>query len=344
MPKSISELYQILGVPVGSDADILKKRHRDLVRKWHPDRFTDAIQKEQAEKKLAQINAAYHRLKKVKSRNINKAHSPKSATKTSGNKRSRRDNAKYADSETKRNTYSNTKTKRRPARDSRMTFEQTWLDRKLTVINNRMQQAYLQRRKDSYGEDQEKEIEKQEAFWFQKRKAWYGKTRVGLYNSFLNYLIFGNLENLMNQKESTATSLGSYNLRDKYELEIRHNIIRDRLFYAVNRTPNIILKYIFGIAILSLFIINISEFFVMGRIVGSLYDFLSLQIFVLGLFALLVFPDNLYQRFLLWKYRNLESNEVDKVFKNKKLPSPWQAVLYAILIPKYSLLTLFVFF
>lgn len=337
MATSLRDLYHLLGVPPGSDAETLKKAHKALVRKWHPDRYLNPDQKADAEQKLARINAAYHRLKTVKYR--------AKATKNASERRGRTQKTNAAS-----NSYQSyhqrqeTSQKKAPKANRRVIFEQSWLDRKLTLLNNRMQQSYLRRRKETIAGVQEKELEKQDAFWFRKRRKWHAKTRVGLYDSFINYLIFGNLEVLFSSKESHHTTLGSFHVREKYEMEVRHNIIRDRIFYAVNRTWNIVLKYVFGIAILSLFVITISDFFAMGRITGSMLDFFRAQVYVLGLVALLIFPDNLYQRFLLWKFRGLASHEVDVVFSNRSLPKPWSRILYAILIPKYGLLTLLVFF
>ncbi len=57
--------YSILGLRIGASQDEIKQAYRDLVKIWHPDRFTDVEQKLQAEEKIKQINAAYEKLKSI---------------------------------------------------------------------------------------------------------------------------------------------------------------------------------------------------------------------------------------------------------------------------------------
>ncbi len=59
--------YKVLGVTqTASDADI-KKAYRDLVKKYHPDKYTDTDMAELANEKLKQINAAYADIQKIRS-------------------------------------------------------------------------------------------------------------------------------------------------------------------------------------------------------------------------------------------------------------------------------------
>ena len=53
--------YDILGISRDASRDEIKKAYRDLVKKHHPDKFTNAseIEKEQHENKLKEINEAY---------------------------------------------------------------------------------------------------------------------------------------------------------------------------------------------------------------------------------------------------------------------------------------------
>lgn len=59
--------YEILGIEPSASPEDIQKAWRELIRKYHPDKFSDpqfAAMKELAEEQTKQINAAYQRLKK----------------------------------------------------------------------------------------------------------------------------------------------------------------------------------------------------------------------------------------------------------------------------------------
>lgn len=51
--------YEVLGLNETAGMDEIKKAYRDLVRKYHPDNFTDKAQASFAEEKMKSINQAY---------------------------------------------------------------------------------------------------------------------------------------------------------------------------------------------------------------------------------------------------------------------------------------------
>lgn len=51
--------WKVLGVKPGASAEECKKAYRDLVKKYHPDRFQDPAAKEMANEKLKEVNQAY---------------------------------------------------------------------------------------------------------------------------------------------------------------------------------------------------------------------------------------------------------------------------------------------
>ncbi len=55
--------YQVLGVTPGTSQTKIKSAYRELVKIWHPDRFTTKEDKLIAEEKIKEINAAYQALK-----------------------------------------------------------------------------------------------------------------------------------------------------------------------------------------------------------------------------------------------------------------------------------------
>ncbi|MBD2680176.1 MULTISPECIES: tetratricopeptide repeat protein [Nostoc] len=59
----INHAYEILELEPGASPAQLKRAYRKLVKVWHPDRFFDRKQKQEAEEKIKKINAAYNKLK-----------------------------------------------------------------------------------------------------------------------------------------------------------------------------------------------------------------------------------------------------------------------------------------
>lgn len=51
--------YEILNIPVTATKDEIRAAYRDLARRWHPDRFMDGPERDWANQKMADINAAY---------------------------------------------------------------------------------------------------------------------------------------------------------------------------------------------------------------------------------------------------------------------------------------------
>ncbi|MEH1871967.1 J domain-containing protein [Nostoc sp.] len=55
--------YEILGLEPGASQAQVKRAYRQLVKIWHPDRFLEQKQKQEAEEKIKSINSAYNKLK-----------------------------------------------------------------------------------------------------------------------------------------------------------------------------------------------------------------------------------------------------------------------------------------
>ena len=54
------DAFQVLGIPVTSDREQIRTAYRALARRWHPDRFAEGPERDWANEKMAEINAAYH--------------------------------------------------------------------------------------------------------------------------------------------------------------------------------------------------------------------------------------------------------------------------------------------
>ena len=55
--------YKILGVSPTDSDDKIKQAYRELVRKYHPDKYTDSDLAELANEKMKEINAAYEQIR-----------------------------------------------------------------------------------------------------------------------------------------------------------------------------------------------------------------------------------------------------------------------------------------
>ncbi len=58
--------YQVLGVPSNATDDEVKRAYRNLSRKYHPDANVNNPNKEQAEERFKQIQAAYDQIMKMR--------------------------------------------------------------------------------------------------------------------------------------------------------------------------------------------------------------------------------------------------------------------------------------
>lgn len=60
MPPDLSEAFAVLGLPSNSSVEAVNRAYKDLVRVWHPDRFShDPSLQSRATERLKQINEAY---------------------------------------------------------------------------------------------------------------------------------------------------------------------------------------------------------------------------------------------------------------------------------------------
>ena len=59
--------YKVLGVSSGATDDEIKTAYRNLVKKYHPDRYVNSPLQQQAQEKLKEINIAYEQIEKMRS-------------------------------------------------------------------------------------------------------------------------------------------------------------------------------------------------------------------------------------------------------------------------------------
>lgn len=82
----INNPFEILGLKPGASQAQVKQAYRQLVKTWHPDRFGDEKQKQEAEAKIKQINAAYNLIKSERlATTVEQPAAPKKSTQVSTN-------------------------------------------------------------------------------------------------------------------------------------------------------------------------------------------------------------------------------------------------------------------
>jgi preprotein translocase subunit Sec63 len=65
-PITREQCLRVLGLPANATSQDIKTTYRDLVKVWHPDRFShDPAMTKKADEKLKEINAAYNALLKM---------------------------------------------------------------------------------------------------------------------------------------------------------------------------------------------------------------------------------------------------------------------------------------
>lgn len=90
--------YRVLGVKEKDDEKVIKKRYRELIRKYHPDENVDVINKEELKKKFEEIQEAYDNICDIRAGKISKYMFPGYEYEEEQNKgKKRKDNKNYTE-------------------------------------------------------------------------------------------------------------------------------------------------------------------------------------------------------------------------------------------------------
>jgi len=369
MKSSLRDAYRILGLSQGASMDEVKKARRKLARKWHPDIHQDKHDRILAENRIKQINAAFAHIKKVKQRSAKyqsktKDNSPNSGSqkskstrkKTSSYRRRYTQNSRQTESKSKtktkshssrKNTYRKSKTQKN-ARAEKQSQKKTGTNygstqKKHSDSNSlwtRLMQkweAYKRKRAKKRAHEQKKRLNRERAKWQERYDNYKSDHRVGFYKSPLNRLIFGYLERWFS-KNPKSSSVKNYSIDEKQVQDLQYSMMENDLFYSVNTGANVFLKYILGFIFCFQFISNIHLNYFRGTFYGSAPEFIGAQFLIGGLLMLLFLPDTLFQRYVLWKYRNVSISRTRKLFFNKHLPDGYEKMKNHLLIAKYAII------
>lgn len=69
-PPNVIAAYRRLGLDTGTGMDEVHRKRRDLVKRYHPDRFSDPDKRAKAERLTAQINAAHDTIRRHSARSL----------------------------------------------------------------------------------------------------------------------------------------------------------------------------------------------------------------------------------------------------------------------------------
>lgn len=319
MKVNLHRAYTNLGLKPGANVQEIKRAHREIVKNIHPDIIQDPKEKEIATQKISQINASYNYLIKIK-HSVNKnrkttVSKKKSSYQTTSTKKT--SHQTYS-TDTKKQAFNRTKKATNKKKEPEFIYQASPIDRILTTFSqfylNRQLSANRRRREVEF----QKRIHDERKYWKKLKQKYDERTRIGLYRSLINAVIFGRI--IYFQKTSKSTGLGTFNMKEKYQIDIAHSLIRDKIFYAVNKGFNLFLKYAVTF-VASIQMILFVLLYHGYHLIPSLETFI---LFEAGAFAevFIVFaPDNFFQRFILWKHRNLNVHEIPRLFKKNRLPA-----------------------
>lgn len=69
-PPKVIAAYQRLGLDTGTGLEEVHRKRRELVKRYHPDRFSDPEKRAKAERLTAQINAAHDTIRRHSARSL----------------------------------------------------------------------------------------------------------------------------------------------------------------------------------------------------------------------------------------------------------------------------------
>ena len=361
MSSRLDNSYKILGLSKGATFEEVHKARRKLAMKWHPDRYQSRREKREANRNFQQVNAAYAYIKKVKTRPAagpgasNTAKRPPSPrnrkstkythTQKSTGRRNSRGKTEYRNRHTQpgsgQQTYGTTNEggSKEQQKEQNFTVHGTFKRSRLEEMFRRAQRRHLRRklarRKNKKRNKVNRRLKEEQKHWDRRYQAFQNRSRVGVYRSTINTLLFRRFE----QNSENGGSLGPVQSQnEKYNIEVRHTLIKDQIFYSINKGLNLFLKFSLGILFSLQFIYNIYEDFYYGFFLGTVSGFITSELMVLAQLAILLIPDNIYQRFLQWKFQHLESSRIRATFKNRKLPAPYEHQFRMLTAAKYCFL------
>ena len=369
MKSNLKDSYRILGLSYGASMDEVKKAWRKLARKWHPDVHQDEHERLLAENRIKQINAAFSHIKAVKKRSTKYRRKAKRSSQTAeaGAKNSKRDKSRehksrrykkrYAQSsrQTKSKTQSNSsykKTRKQSGNQKQSNYNKKKQTRTNGSDFNKEQAApnsffarlkqrwkdFRQKRAKKRAHEQKKRLNRERAKWQERYDKYKSDHRIGFYKSPFNRLMFGYLERWFSKNPQKTSSMKSFSIDEKQLQDLQYSMVKSDLFYSVNTGANVFLKYALGFIFCFQFISNIHLNYFRGTFYGSAPEFMGAQLIIGALLLILFLPDTLFQRYVLWKYRNISLTRTRKLFFNKYLPHRYERLKNHLLIAKYAVI------
>lgn len=300
------EALRLLGLPDGAGWESIKKRQRELVKRHHPDNFTEAAAAEQAHHEMAEINRAVHYLKRlhktgiVKDVDVVTPRKPRAAESvqkkevkpTSMAERSEQvvppEAAKQdvpntsEKSENAHATWAEQKRRKAPARGE--------LDRKFTEHRRKTVNRYASLLQDSF---------------------------------FTRFMV------------PKTTSIGAVGATGIFERYVEFRKIQNALFYAINQPLNVVLKYSGLFFFVVLLIRSVMSHFYQGRLVFQEAIFYAKISWLFAGFLFLSLTDLIFRYAITYRYGRLDHPFYTTLMRNGTFTGRMRYSFLAFLAAKF---------
>jgi len=340
--SKLKDAYRLLGLPYGASMDDVKKARRNLARQWHPDIYPKEQERQLAENRIKQINAAFAYIKKVKSYSVRtREYSRTSHQRTSYNQKKKptgqkqryeqnsSSEARQGKSGKKKEKTSQKYKKRDDSTSKQPNKDETkgWW--------SRYKKRQEQKRKARRQQEINRMTEQRNADLSEFERSY----RIGFRRSWLNNLL-ANLFAISDTEteKSKEGGITFFSSQRKQMHDLTYTLMKDDLFYTINSGINIILKFALGFLLGYEFLKNVNVNYFHGVFYGNFQSFIWSEVFILLLLTFLFIPDNLFQRYLLWKYRNASHQKAKTLFSDGTLPGRFENTKTHILLAKYALI------
>jgi hypothetical protein len=291
------EALRVLELPLPAGWERVKKRQRELVKAYHPDRYQTEGEIETAHHRMAEINRAVHHLKRLYECGLLSAQDAPART-------------------VHRSPKKTTPGKQNPLQREERPPAST------TKPSSKIDETHQQR----LGRIRNKAVSREA---LEQRFIKHRTRVIGKYEQAVRESIFRRFFDRNNKLPSTS------NPQNLYERYVRFRKIQNTLFYAINRPLNVVLKYSGLLYTIVLLLRAFLNHFYKGTLVYQPELFFEkLLICSAGIF-LLAMPDYLFRLAVTWRYRDPYHRFYEVLLQKGVFSGKMAASFHAFLVLKY---------